>query len=166
MGRGDELHAALGDRAGRLGLLLGADLVDDDDLGHVILDRFDHDRVLQRGGRHLHPPRTADAGMRDVAITRDLVRGIDDDDALLQIVGEDARHLTKERRLSDAGPAKEQDALLRLHHVADDLHRPVHRAAHAQGEPDDRAGTIPERADAVERALDPGAVVSPEQPDP
>ena len=45
---GDELHAALGDRARRGRLELGADLVDDDDLGHVVLDRLDHHRVLQR----------------------------------------------------------------------------------------------------------------------
>ena len=46
VGRADELHAALGDGARRRRLQLGADLVDDDDLGHVVLHGLDHHRVL------------------------------------------------------------------------------------------------------------------------
>ena len=67
MGGADQLDAALGDGAGGLGLQLGPDLVDDDDLGHVVLDRLDHHRVLERracgpacGGRDRWP----DAGCR------------------------------------------------------------------------------------------------------
>jgi hypothetical protein len=38
----DQLDAALGDGARGQRLLLGRDLVDDDDFGHVVLHRFDH----------------------------------------------------------------------------------------------------------------------------
>ncbi len=54
--RAHQLHAALGDGARRHRLQRGADLVDDDHLGHVVLHRLDHHRVLLRRGAHLHPP--------------------------------------------------------------------------------------------------------------
>ena len=100
--RADELDAALGDRPGRLRLELRPDLVDDDDLGHVVLDRLDHHLVLERGRAHLHPAGLADRGVRDVAVAGDLVRGVDDDDALAEVVGQDAGRLAEHRRLADA----------------------------------------------------------------
>ena len=66
--RRDQLNAALGNRSRGLRLRLGADLIDDDDFGHVVLNRFDHDRVLQIRPRHLHPSAGSDAGMRDIAV--------------------------------------------------------------------------------------------------
>ena len=80
----DELHAAFGDRARGHGLGFGADFVDDDDFGHVVFDGLDHDRVLQIRPRHLHAPARADTGMRNVAVARDFVGRIDDDDAFGQ----------------------------------------------------------------------------------
>ena len=115
--RPDQLDAALGDRARGLRLELGPDLVDDDDLGHVVLDRLDHDLVLQGRGADLHPPGLADGRMRDVAVAGDLVRGVDDDDALAEVVGEDAGGLAQHRRLADAGPAHDQDRLPALDEV-------------------------------------------------
>ena len=47
----DKLHASFGDRPRGDSLELGADLVDDDALRHVVLDRFDHHRVLERRRR-------------------------------------------------------------------------------------------------------------------
>ena len=140
--RADQLHAALGDRARRRGLQLGADLVDDDDLGHVVLDRLDHHRVLHRRRRHLHAPRAADRRVRDVAVAADLVRGVDDDDALAQIVGQHARRLAQHRRLADAGPPQQQDALARLDDVANDVDRAEDGAADAAGEADDRPSRL------------------------
>ena len=163
--RRDELHPTFGDGARGRGLLLGADLVDDDDLGHMVLDRLDHDRVLERRSLDLHPARAADAGVRDVAVAGDLIRGVHDDHALGEVVGEDTRHLAEERRLPDAGPAEEQDAPPCLDDVADDLHRPVHRAADTDRETDDLPCPVAERADAMERPLDAGAVVAAELAD-
>src|SRR2546427_119948 len=56
-------------------------------------------------------------------------------------------------------------AAARLDDVADALHRSVDRSADPQREADDLARPVAERADAVERALDPGAVVAAELPD-
>ena len=161
----DELHAALGDRARRGRLELGADLVDDDDLGHVVLDRLDHHRVLLVGRAHLHAPRAADARVRDVAVAGDLVGRVDDDDALVELVGQHARGLAQHRRLADARPAHDQDALARLDQVLDDLDRAEHGAADAAGQADDLAAAIADGADAVQRALDAGAVVVAERAD-
>ena len=165
MGGRDELHAALGDRARGRGLLLGADLVDDDDLGHVVLDRFDHDRVLERRCRDLHAPRASDAGVRDVAVARDLVRRIDDHHALREVVREYSRDLAEHRRLAYAGSTEKQDASPRLDDVADDLDGAVDGAADAERQTDDLPRAIPQRADAMQSALDARAVVAAELPD-
>ena len=69
----DQLHAALGDCSCGRGFELGADLIDHDDLGHVVLDRFDHHRVLQHRRLHLHAPRTADARVWNVTVAANLV---------------------------------------------------------------------------------------------
>src|SRR5439155_6027588 len=68
VGGADQLDAALGDRAGGLGLELRSDLVDDDDLGHVVLDCLDHHLVLHRGPPNMHPAGLADGRMGNVAI--------------------------------------------------------------------------------------------------
>ena len=163
--RADQLDAALGDRAGGLRLQLGPDLVDDDDLGHVVLDRLDHHLVLEARRPDLHPARLADGRVRDVAVARDLVGGVDDDDALAQVVGEDARGLAEHRRLADARATHDQDRLPGLDEVVDDLDRPVHRPPDPAGQADDLAVPVADRADPVERALDAGAVVIAERAD-
>ena len=104
--------------------------------------------------------------MRDIAIAGDLVGGVDHDDTLAEIVGEHPGDLAEQGRLPDAGAAEQQDALPGLHHVADDLHGPVHRTTDAKRETDDLPGAVTDRADAVERALDARAVVPTELTDP
>ena len=163
--RADQLDAALGDRPRRLGLQLGADLVDDDDLGHVVLDRLDHHLVLERRGADLHPAGLADGRMRDVAVARDLVAGIDDHDPLAHVVGQDACRLAQHRRLADARPAHDQDGLPGLDEVVDDLDRPEHRATDPAGQSDDLAVAVADGADPVERPLDARPVVVAERPD-
>ena len=163
--RADELDAALGDRAGGLGLELRPDLVDDDDLGHVVLDRLDHHLVLERRRADLHPARLADGRVRDVAVAGDLVGGVDDDDALAHVVGQDARGLAQHRGLADPRPAHDQDRLPALDEVVDDLDRAVDGPPDPAGQPDDLAVAVADRADAVERPLDAGAVVVAERPD-
>jgi hypothetical protein len=165
MGRADELDATLGDGAGRGGFQLRADLVDDDDLWHVVLDGFDHHLVLHRGRAHLHPAGLADGRMGDVAVAGDLVGRVDDDDPLAHVVGQHAGGLAQHRRLADARSTHDQDRLPGLDEVVDDLDGAVHRPADATGQPDDLAVAIADGRDAVERALDAGPVVVPERAD-
>ena len=165
MGRGDQLDAALGDGAGGVGIHLRADLVDYDDLGHVVLDGFDHDRMLEGRCRNLHPPGAAYAAMRDVAVSPDLVRGVDHDNALAGVVGKDSRHLAEHRRLTDARLAKQQHALASQDEVFDDADRAIHRASDPQREADYLPPSVANRGDAMEGSLDARAVVVPEMAD-
>src|SRR5205823_545839 len=146
-------------------LLLGADLVDHDDLRHVVLDRLDHHRVLKRRRGDLHPPRAAYARVRDVAVPGDLVRGVHDDHALSHLIRQDARDLSQERRLPNARATEEQDAPASLDYIADDLHRAVDGPSDAQREANDLAGAVAKRADAVKGPLDARAVVPSELAD-
>src|SRR6266571_509559 len=86
MGCGNELDATLSNGASRQRFSFGADLIDDDHLGHVVFHGLDHHSVLLRGRRHLHTPRPADTGVWDVAITGDLVRGVHDNEPFAQVV--------------------------------------------------------------------------------
>ena len=69
----DELNATFGDcsRGKRFGL--GSDLVDHNDLGHVILHRLYHHRMLKLGPWNLHSTAGSNSGVRNVAITRNLI---------------------------------------------------------------------------------------------
>ena len=165
VGRADQLHAALGDGAGGGGLQLGADLVDDDHLGHVVLHRLDHHRVLLGRGAAPASAARADARVRDVAVAGDLVAGVDHDHPLAEVVGQHAGHLAQHRRLADAGAAQQQDALPALDDVADDVDRAEDGPADAAGQADHLAGPIADGGDAVQGALDAGAVVVAEGAD-
>jgi hypothetical protein len=163
--RPDQLHAAFGDRPGGGSFEFRADLVDDDDLRHVVLDRLDHDLVLERRCTDLHPARLADRRVGDIAVTGDLVRRIDHDDALAEVVGEHPGGLAQHRRLADARPPHDQDGFPGLDEVRDDLDRPIDGATDPQRQPDDLAVPVADRADPMERPLDPGAVVVSERAD-
>ena len=104
---GNELDAPLGDGACCVGVGLSADLVDDDDLGHVVLDCLYHHGVLEGRGADLHAARPADAGMWDVAVSGYLVGGVHDDDALEGVVGKNARNLAQHSGLAHAGLAEQ-----------------------------------------------------------
>ena len=54
-----------------------------------------------------------DSGMGDVAVAGDLVGRVDDDDALVHVVGEHPRDLSQHRRLAHAGSPQQQRALAR-----------------------------------------------------
>ena len=162
MRRADQLHAAFGDRARGHRFGFGADLVDDDHLRHMVLDRFDHHVVLLRGDRYRHAPGVTDAGMRHVAVAGDFVGRIDDHDAFA-IFAQDARALAQHRRFAHARTAEQADRLSAAYHVEDDVDRAVHRAPDAAGEADDVPRAIANRADAVQRLLDSRAIVSAER---
>ena len=88
MGRGHEHHAPLGNRAGRQGLELGADFIDHDDLGHVVLHRLDHHLVLELGSGHLHAPGPTNGGVGDVAIAGNFIAGVNHHHPLAQVIGQ------------------------------------------------------------------------------
>ncbi len=162
MSRPDQRHAALGDRARRFGLGLGADFIDDDDLRHVVFNRFDHHRMLQCRVGDLHAACRADARMRDVAVARNLVRGIYDHHALA-IFGKHPRAFTQHRRLAHARRPQQTDRFTAAQDVEQNVDRAVHRSADAAGETDDFARPIADRADAVQRLFDSRPIVGDER---
>jgi hypothetical protein len=131
----------------------------------MVFDGFDHDRVLHRRGRDLHAARATDRRVWDISVAADFVRGIDDDDALIRVIGEHARNFAQHGRLADAGPAEEQNALPPKHQVFDDTDGAIDRTADAAREPHDFPAAVADARDAVERAFDPGAVIVTEIPD-
>ena len=164
MGRGHQHHAPLGDRAGRLGLQLRADLIDHDDLGHVVFHRLDHHLVLQLRPGHLHAPGPADGGVGDVAITGDLVAGVDHHHPPLQLIGQDPGDLAQGRGFAHPRPPHQQQRLARVKQVPHHRHRAVNGPAHPAGEANDLAGAIADGADAMQGALNSGPVVAAEGP--
>ena len=69
----NELDTTFGDGARCLRFEFGADFVDDDDLGHVVFDGFNHDGMLFAWALNLHATRASDACMGDIAVTGDFV---------------------------------------------------------------------------------------------
>ena len=73
MGSTDKLHPPFRNSARRQSLKLSADLIDHYHLGHVILHRLDHNRMLPEGSGDLHSPRTSYRRVRDIAVTANLI---------------------------------------------------------------------------------------------
>ena len=104
MSRADELYPSFGNGPRRDSLQLVADLIYYDHLRHVILHRFDHHPMLLSRVGNLHPPRSSDSGMGDVAITTDLVGGVHNYHPLL--LSQDASHLSKQSSLTHTGASQ------------------------------------------------------------
>ena len=156
--RRDQLDPTLGDRAGRLCLQLRADLVDHDDLRHMVLHRLHHDAVLEAGGGHLHATRAPDAGVGNVTVSRDLVRGVHYDHAPPRF-REHPRDFAQHGRFSHAWAAQQEDAATRMHEIIDHLHRPIDGPSHSHRQPHYVAVAVADTRDAMQRAVDSGAVV-------
>src|SRR5579862_3559377 len=109
MSRTNQLDPALRDGARSEGLLLRANLIDNDHFRHMILDRLDHYMVLQFGFRHLHPAGPADCRMRNISVARNLVASIDNNNALLELLGENSGDLSQFRRFAPARTAQYQN---------------------------------------------------------
>jgi hypothetical protein len=165
MGSADQLHASLGDRPCGLRLQLGAYLVDYDNFRHVILDGFNHHGMLLGRARYLHAAGTTDCRVWDIAIARDLVRGVDDHNSFPKVVCEDTCDLAQERRLTDARLAEQQHALAFFDEILNDIDCSEDRASNAACHPDDMACPVAHGGDTVEGALDAGAIILTEIPD-
>jgi len=129
VGSAHELDSPFRDRATCNGFGFGPDLVDDDDLGHVVFNRLDHHLMLLGGDANLHPPRGADARVGHVAIAGDFVAGIDDDYPLADFVSEDAGYFSKLCGFADAGTSEQQNRLTRADDAVDHIDSALKSAA-------------------------------------
>ncbi len=104
-----ELHTAFCNGACSGGFQFGTYLIDNDDLGHVVLYRLDHHRVLFDSARHLHAACPADTGVRNISITCDFVRGIHYDYTFICFVREDASYFTQQGGFAHTWATENQD---------------------------------------------------------
>ena len=117
--RADKLNTAFGNRSRSLGLEFSANLVDDNDLGHVVLHCLDHDRMLFAWALHLHTASTTDARVSNIPVTGYFIGGINNNHTLLHLVGQHTSSLAEHGCLTDARFAKDKHALARRHQVLD-----------------------------------------------
>ena len=165
MGRGNQLHATFRNGARRQRFRFGADFIDDDDLGHVIFHRLDHHGMLLGGRGHLHTPRPPNARVGNVTVASDLVRGIHDNDAFAHVICQQARRFAQQGGLSDPRAPEEEQGLPLFDNIAQNVHSAKQRPPDTTGETDDHAPAVPDSRNAVQGALDTGAVVLPEHAD-
>src|SRR5436305_8487408 len=126
----------------------------------MVLDRLDHDGVLAFRYGHLHPACSPYRVVRDVAVARDLVGGINHYHALADLIGQYARALAQDRGLADARRADEQNASARFHQVFYNGNRAIDRAAYTACEANNVAPAIAYARYTVEGTLDTCAVVA------
>ena len=162
VGGGNELHAALGNGAGSRRFLFGAHFVDDDHLGHVVLNGLNHNGVLVGGCRHLHSPGASDGRMGYVAVACDLIGSVDDDDPFLGFDRQHTSHLPQHGGLADAGPTEQQDVLVGKGQVFDYLDGAEDRPAHAARYADYLPFAVPNGGKTVERAFNARPVIAAE----
>ncbi len=162
MGGSHQLNTALGDCSSRHGFSLGADLVDHDHFGHVVLNRLDHDLVLVGRGNHLHAPGSSDSGMGNVAVARDFVRSVHDHHALTHLIRQDSGNLAQLGGFAHAGSAEQQNRSAGAHNVVDDVDRPFQRSPNPAGKANDLAMAVADAAYAVKGSLDAGPVIRAE----
>ncbi len=157
VGGADELNAALIDGARRLGFTFPADLIDDDDLRVVILHRLDHGFVLVGRARNLHAAGAADGRMRNIAVTTNLVAGIDDDHPFL--LGQNAGHFAQHRRFADSGATQNEDAMSFGDDILDDGDSAIDSAADATRQAHDLLAPVANAGNAVQGASDSRPIV-------
>ena len=164
MGRGNQLHAALGDGAGGGGLLLRSHFIDDDDLGHMVFHSLDHYPVLAGGRGDLHSAGVADGRMRHIPISGDFVGSVDDDHPFAGFIGQDPGHFPQHRGFAHAGPAQQQDVFVGQGQVFDDFDGPGYGAPGPAGDADHLPLAIADGGNAVQGALHSGPIVVAELP--
>ncbi len=113
--------------------------------------------MLEHGLADLHAAGLAHRRMRHIPVTADLIGGVHDDHALG--LGEDTGRLAQEGRLANARPAEQEDGFARFDDVLDDIDGAVDGTADAQGEAHHRAAPVADGRDAMQGALNAGAVV-------
>jgi len=161
--RADELNAALGYGTCGDGFQFTTDLVDHDDLGIVVLDRLDHHFVLECRFTDLHATGAADGRMGNIAVAGDLVRRVDNYDALL--LRQDASSLTQHGGFANGRTSDQQDALAAKDNVLNDVDGAVNGAPHTTSQSYDGFVSIANGGDAMQRSFDSAAIICVETAD-
>src|SRR5581483_7237782 len=108
-------------------------------LWHMVFYRFNHYSVLLRRTRYLHTTCPTNAGMRNISIASDLVRGIDYHHALVRLIRQDAGYLTQEGCLAHTRATQNQDRLALFHDITDQGNTAKYRSPNTARQADDLA---------------------------
>src|SRR5579884_1209740 len=157
--RRDQLHAAFGDGASGCRFQFRANFVDDDDLRHVVFDRFDHHRVLFCRARHLHAARASYSRVRNITITRDFIGCINHHYPFIGLVGQNTGYFTQQGGFTHARATKYQDRLTLLDDIANQRDAAQHRTTNTTGQTHNFPLAVPQGANTMQGALNPGAVI-------
>ncbi len=154
---GYQLHAAFGDGAGRRRFQLAPDFVNDDDLRIVVLNRFNHDLMLQRGLGDLHAAGAADCRVRHITVAANLVGCIHNHHAGL--FGQNAGGLAQHGGFTDSRSPEQQNAFSGQDQVLNDINGAIHRPPHPAGEADNDTQFIAYSRNTMQGTFYPGTVV-------
>jgi hypothetical protein len=104
--------------------------------------------------------------MGDVAVTGDLVAGVNHHDPALQIIRQHARNLTQGGGLSDAWAPHQQQGLTTIQQIPNQGHGAEDRTTDPAGQADHIPPAIADGADPMQGPLDSGAIVCTETTQP
>src|SRR6266581_8316424 len=154
-----KLHAAFrnGTRSGSL--QFSAYFVNNNNLWHMVLYRFNHYRMLFHSASHLHAARSANTGVRNISISSNFVGGIHNDYTFIGFVRQNTCYFTQQCGFAHTWATKNQDRLTLFDNIADQRNTAEYRSTNAAGQANYFPFAIAQRADAMERTLDASAVV-------
>jgi hypothetical protein len=87
--------------------------------------------------------------MRNIAIARDLVRGIDDHHTFIRFISQDTSYFTQQCGLTHTWATKNQDGLTLIDNIADQGNTTQDRSADTAGQTDNFPFAVAEGADAM-----------------
>jgi hypothetical protein len=120
--------------------------------------------VLQAGVGDLHTTRSPNRRVRNIPVTGNFVRGIDNHHAFVGLVGQDTGGLAQDGCFADAGSAEYQNAFAGANQVVDQPYRSVNGATDPAGQADRFASAVSHHGYSVESALDSGSVIVTKMP--
>src|SRR6266487_5209155 len=154
-----KLHAAFrnGTRSGSL--QFSAYFVNNNNLRHMVLYRFNHYRMLFHSASHLHAARSTNTGMRNISVSGDFVGGIHDDYTFIGFVCENTCYFTQQCGFAHTWATKNQDRLTLFDNISNQGNTAKYRSTNAAGQTNNFSFSISKSADTMESALDTSTVV-------
>jgi len=113
--------------------------------------------MLMSRARDLHATRTTNGWMGDIAISTDLIAGIDDDHS--PRLGEDARHFAQHCRLAHTRAAKQQNAMPLQDDIFDNINGPVYGTPNPACQSNDLIVPITNARYSMQRPRNAGSII-------
>src|SRR2546429_4156991 len=154
-----ELHAAFRYGTSSGGLQFSAYFVNNNNLRHMVLYRFNHYRMLFRSASHLHAARSTNTGVRNIAISSNFVGGVHNDYTFIGFVCQNTCYFTQQCGFAHTWATKNQDRLTLFDNISNQRNTAEYRSTNAAGQTNNFSFSISKSADTMESALDTSTVV-------